>query len=236
VFITRMAVLLGGKAKLTKTKAREYNSVVERLEDIIRYWFDHASKFYTQQTVDHPFKVYIVYSKCYESIVRSFTFPKWCELVEYKHKNIDRVNSIEYYSKYNNQPVSISRIDADDWYSDDYFDYLSSDCELTDPGRNLTTHLHKWLRLYNRQTGEISLPQHFSSPGFATNTFKPMDTSQIPMHLSLWPHGNIKRSPHITPSNIFCMQSVGCNVVNKWRFNTRPEKDIGSVSNFYIPK
>jgi hypothetical protein len=229
-----MAVMLGGKARLRRTKSKDYDTVAERIEDIVKYWFAHGSKFYTQQTVDHQFKVYIVYSKCYEKIVRSFTFPEWCILTE--SKDIDKINNPTFYTEYNNQQLSVTRVDADDWYSNDYFEYLSRDHKPTDPNRKLTTHLHKWIRLYDRTTGQVSTPQHFSSPGFASMTFNSFNTKHIPMRLALWPHGNIKRRPHTTPEDIYGIQSVGCNVVNKWRYSCKPEPHFAQLDRFYIPK
>jgi len=229
IFITRIAVLLGGKAKITHTKQKIYSTISDRLNDVVKYWQRHASRFYELQSKDDPFKVYLVYSPCYEHIVRSFEFPNWCVLT--KDRKIDRIRSPEIYNAYDGQKLSVSRIDADDWYSNDYFEYLN--CSANEPG--VKTHLHKNIRLYDRSSKKISVPQPFSSPGFASIVFNEFDKSLIPLNTTLWPHGDIKRRPHVTPEHTYCMQSVGCNVVNKWRKNSKEETNHESLSRFYIP-
>ena len=235
VFVTRIAVRLGGKARLTKTRMKQYDNINDRLSDIINYWLQHANKFYTRQTVDDPFQVYLVYSKQYENVVKSFTYPDWCRLTTDKY--IHRVASKAVYDAYDGKALSVSRIDADDWYSDDYFEYLNEDHEYTNKVKQYTCHLHKWIRMYDRQTSKISTPQHFSSPGFASVTIPNFRKNMISYGIEMWPHGDIKRRPHYTPDAIYGMQSVGCNVVNKWRPHTKSDTAYMQDNNrFYIPK
>lgn len=229
IFVTRMAVVLGGRARITKTLNKQYDTPRDRIDDIIKYWFDVASKFYTQQTVDQSFKVYVVYSQCYEDVVRSYTYPEWCVLT--CDKSIDKMRNVGDFKEYNDMPLSLSRVDADDWYSNDYFEYMSA----TPGDEYLTTHLHKRIRLYNRNTNKISTPQRFSSPGFASITFPKFNVNRLPTNLPLWPHGNIKRRQHFTPNKIYCVQSVGCNVVNKWRRSAKIETDKSDLDRYYIP-
>lgn len=235
VFITRMAVILGGSAKLKRTKHREYDTVNDRLNDIIKYWFNHASKFYTSQTVDHPFVLYIVYSEHYKDVVLSYNWPDWCILT--RNKDIDHINDKSIFGAYDNKPLSVSRIDADDWYSNDYFEYLSQDHKLTHNKHFYTTHLHKELYLFDRYHNRISVPVKFSSPGFASITFSKFMTGLLPLNTGLWPHGMIKRRPHYTPEEKYGIQSVGCNVVNKWRPCTKLLQNGADIlsSRFYIP-
>lgn len=234
IFITRLAVVLGGKASITKTKNKLYDSPVDRIRDVIEYWFNHASKFYTQQTVDHNFKVYLVYSDRYRDVVKSYAYPEWCVLTRDKRVDTVRENISGYYY---NDSLSVTRIDADDWYSNDYFEYLAQDHEITDMDNMNTTHLHKRVHLFNRTNLLISQPQQFSSPGFASVTFKKLDRSKLPINLKLWPHGSIKHRKHLTPSEIYGMQSVGCNVVNKWRVSSKPAPGRHEImKRFYTPK
>ena len=229
VFITRIAVVLGGKARVTHTKQKIYSTIKDRLNDVIQYWQDHASKFYELQTIDNPFKLYPVYSPCYEDVVRSFDYPDWCVLTT--NRMVDRTKHPDIYNAHHDQKLSVTRVDADDWYSNDYFDYLNRCASLA--GQH--TYLHKKIRLYDRISNKISTPQPFSSPGFASMVFNTFDKYKIPLNTSLWPHGDIKRRPHTTPEEIYCMQSVGCNVVNKWRKNSKEETISTDINRFYIP-
>ncbi len=231
LFITRIAVELGGSARITKTQHREYSSPNDRIDNIIKYWLSHASKFYTRQTKDCPFRVYLIYSGKYKDVIMSHTFPEWVTLST--NKNLDRPTG-KVYEKYLDQRISVSRIDADDWYSDDYFDYLSTDHKPTDLTNNTTTVLHQSIRFFCRYRQVVSKPVYFPSPPFGSIIFNKYLDAPI-LRFRLWPHGNIIKRPHLVPDKCHAMQSVGCNVVNKWRHSAHIETTLGDIDNFYIP-
>ena len=230
LFITRLAVELGGKANPLRARNRAYVDINDRLQDIIKYWLDHATKFYTQQTVDQPFSVYLVYSTKYRDVVTSFNYPKWVQLII--DKNFDRLNNRQLMKSHEGKRLSVSRVDADDWYSNDLFEYLDQDHETTWE-KYLTAHLYKRVRIYDRLGKRVSTPAQFSSPGFCSYTIPRFNTDMSPLPFKMWPHGNIKRRPHLSIVRDYCMQSVGCNVVNKWRPYYKVDTD--NLSRFYIP-
>lgn len=235
IFITRIAVQITGSAKTTVTQYKTYNNIDERLHDIIDYWFKHGSKFYELQTVDHPFVVYLVYSKMYEHVIQQYTYPPW--VVTTTDQAIDQLKPKHIYTPLIGKDVSVSRIDADDWYCNNYFDYISQDHAYTDSSIKLTTHLHKRIRFYDRVNNRVSTPQYFASPAFATRVYRDFTDKLIPSrHLKLWPHGDIKNRSHNTPDQSMCIQSVGCNIMNRWKVGTSAEPDGELYNNFYIPK
>lgn len=233
LFITRLAVAITGKASRLQTKLKTYDSINDRIQDIIQYWHSHASKFYTQQTIDSPFKVFLVYSDKFESIVKSFDYPDWVHLT--RDRAIDKICNRGKFERYDQSPMSLTRIDADDWYSNDYFEMLQHDHETTHDKLKMTTLLHKRILQFNRSNNTVSLPVTYTSPGFASYVFKQFDKKMMPVNIRLWPHGQIKRRPHITPDGLYCMQSVGINAVNRWRMNTTVDNNPPE-SRFYIPK
>lgn len=232
IFITRLAVVIPGKASRLETRLKKYSSIQERISDIIQYWSDHASKFYTLQTIDSPFKVFLIYSKRYEDVVKSFDYPDWVELC--LDRRIDSIADRQIFEQYDNEPMSVSRIDADDWYSNDYFDMLEQSYVPTHKNLDMSIILNKNIIQFNRANNDVSYPIRYSSPGFASLVFNKFSKNYIPVNIRLWPHGSIKRMIHIEPTQLNCMQSVGINAVNKWRMNT-PINYSPPVDRFYIP-
>ena len=234
-FFTRLAVRMVNNKNLgmlLNTRSKKYDNIQDRLNDIISYWQKYASKFYDQQTVDDPFHVYLIYSPAYVDIVKSFDYPKWVTLTT--DTNIDRCRNLKMFIPVDNNKLSISRIDADDWYSSDYFEYLNRDFEFTYPGKNLTVHLHKWVVQLNRLSTKLSTPCHFKSPPYGTFTFNKFDLKHIPLNMPLWPHGNLIKYKHIIPKEIYALQSVGLNVINKWRHSNKfADKEL--CDRFHIP-
>jgi hypothetical protein len=244
IFITRLAVYIASRRnppeKVLQTRCKVYDCIEDRISDIIKYWLVHASRFYTQQTIDHPFKVMLVYDPMYENTVKQFNFPSWVELTT--DIKIDRLGThSKFLSQYDNSKLSVSRIDADDWFSNDYFEYLAQDHPptITREDHELSVHLHKRIIQYQRSEKwsqpRVSNPVRFSSPGFASYTFNNFNTKDLrSFGLRLWPHGNIKKYNHITPETIYGLQSVGINVANKWRHrNTSSGPEV--TDRFYIP-
>jgi hypothetical protein len=232
VFITRLAVDMRKPKKSNFDRLRRmFDTIEDRIDNIITYWQEHASQFYTNQTIDSPFTVYLVYSPVYESVVRSYSFPEWA--IPVTVTDLDRITHPHIYDRYDMKSLSVSRLDADDWYANDYFEYLERDHEIGYIDKQLTIHLHKFVNQYNRSSKLLSGPVRFSSPGFASITFNEFRKSYMPVNMRLWPHGSIKKYKHQTPTELYGIQSVGLNVVNKWRHNNvtvEPDRE-----RYYIP-
>jgi len=232
VFVTRLAVdLRKPKSANLDRLRRGFNTIEERIDGIINYWQEHASQFYVNQTIDSPFTVYLVYSPVYECIVRSHDLPPWA--IPTTTTDLDRVTHPHIYDKFDTKRLSVSRVDADDWYVNDYFEYLERDHEIGYVDKQLTVHLHQFINQYNRSSNLLSGPVRFSSPGFASLTFNKFYKANMPINMRLWPHGSIKKYKHQTPTELYGIQSVGINVVNKWRHNNicvEPDRE-----RYYIP-
>jgi len=130
---------------------------VEETEWHVRFWRDYAGKFYEHQTKDAPFTVCLRYDPEYEGLVKSFDWPQYvilttAEVYEWLPANVKP-----------GARITATAVDADDSYSVDFLEYLSS---LTLPARMLL--IHHRLRQYHVPTGRLSQQVYHERPNLAT--------------------------------------------------------------------
>ena len=182
-------------------------SSVERTKKYCQLWLKCSSAFYTAQTKAAPFMVAIQYSPRYEGVVRSFTWPEWVKLTTH-------IRMFEFVNqeKLAGQRVLMSRLDADDSYSVNFFEALE-----TEPAGLL---LHKRFKQFNMATGELTAEMRRNAPHFATLIF-----DQLPSTL-VWEdtagidnnHKHLEKFPHRELGGCFCLERVtGFNVGNFWK-------------------
>lgn len=181
----------------------------EETERSIRLWFDEARLFYERQTQPAPFRVVLRYHDDYADVVESFDYPDWAETSllapdDWLRRNVPV-----------GQACALSRIDSDDSFANDYFEYLAEvRASRTDEPCLVA---HRILRQYHLGRRELSVPMIYrKSLSFATilaPSFDPaMDLTGVTGH-----HHSYFRRPHMTPDRDYALQRItDRNAYNAW--------------------
>lgn len=148
---TRIAVLPSAVTKGLEPRTPE------RIAWDCRFWLDYSSKFYERQTKDVPFTVCLMHHDTYADVLRQFDWPKYVKLVNQECSDWFAENIKP------GERVTLTRIDSDDSYSVDFFEYLDS---FDFPARVLA--LHKLQRQYDVLGRRLSQPVYHERPAFAT--------------------------------------------------------------------
>lgn len=203
------------------------NQKIERRPDdvtarAIELWLNRSSKFYEGQTVDAPFKVMLMVSESYKHVWSAYKFPPYAELTTLQVYDWGpRV--IESGAE-----VTLTRLDCDDSYSVDLFEFLA-----TLPGyRQHLRVLYYWMRQYHVATRRMTAPVLTAAPQFCSIYYpafpevkptrddgkpgKPTMETTAPFYGIVGNHGKFPQQPHIdAPGCYALMRETGYNVVNR---------------------
>lgn len=185
----------------------------DTIREIVSFWLDIAGTFCGRQTVQSPCYAIALYSPRYEQIIRSYSFPKWVILAD--HSKYDPKNILAEFS---GEPASFSRVDADDWYANDYAAYLESSLAGIKEPREFF--LHNSYYQYDRRRDVTSAnPVVHSSPPFASFVYREInnDSLNLPLSPVIGDHSKFKTWPHRKVVGCFAMQSIGRNLANVWQ-------------------
>jgi hypothetical protein len=183
----------------------------EHIRCIIKLWLEKASLFYTRQTAPLDFRVVLLYDDRYADVVSEFTYPVWSCL------STDSVT--QWLNAHASGPVTLTRIDADDSFSVDFFDYLRS---LSFQERTLI--LYKRLRHYDISRRILSEELWHPSPHFATLYFP--DLPKLDEHENAGrgilrgihgDHSTYHRHAHVVPEKCYALARItGRNIYNRY--------------------
>ena len=210
LFITRLAV--------AKVHPGHPTASPDRIRAIIKLWLEKASLFYTEQTQRSEFKVVLLYDSLHEATVKEFSYPAWAE------PTVQPFQCWLGQQKFAGKPVTLSRVDADDSYSVDFFAYLDS----LDFEAPRTLILHKKYLQYNMSSKLMLGPLHHYTPHFATLHFQsfpdfgqpniePLMRGDSVLHGIFGNHGSYHSRPHVTSPQCFALERItGWNVYNRF--------------------
>jgi hypothetical protein len=157
VFLTRFAV-----DRKVMTKGRFSKRSAAHIDRLIQFWFKFGNKFYFEQTIDRGFEVRLIYSECYKDLVFSYDYPKFVKFYEYTPIcNLKPWRFLDDVPR----PCLVHKIDSDDQYSYDFFDYV----EKAVNGRYRDRHhamLHKRFIQFDTRTRKTSPTIVMSAPHF----------------------------------------------------------------------
>jgi len=149
---------------------KNYELYEDRIFDIVNYWVNNTSKFYEEQKSKDTFEVFLLYSKRFKSILDMFYFPKWAKLIECSSEQVFSDSCIHYFDedfkkKYEGVPISISRTDADDFFSNNIFNIISQHQRSHDDPYYLIIYktFRQYLRWSEEYTEEITTLDNWSS-------------------------------------------------------------------------
>ena len=197
------------KVRLGSPRLDSFNSASERIASDINFWLDHGSKFYERQTVDREFEVLLGYDKIHEEIVKSFSYPdyvKLCGPIGHGDGFVNQLSNralVEKFLSSQGKPMSIHMIDADDWFRDDFIEFMESeDWSQTKQGlfnyhhSGLVDHpfdkkqyslvTHNWYRKYDLVSNQYSEPIRDPAGYFASCVYNSFNI-ELPM---IYNHGN----------------------------------------------
>lgn len=142
------------------------------VKHVIAVWRQIASQCYEAQTVPLDFSVVLLYSKCNTDLVDAHKWPHWVRLCEARdHSDEERrggIDAITHWVRDNvsaGEQISMSRIDADDSWATDWFEFLQTLPKRYDERTLLLYHLQMQ---YEMSNDLLAGPFWHPSPMFAT--------------------------------------------------------------------
>ena len=228
------------KPMLKTPRLRAFKTIEDRLSYDINFWIKQVSQSYENQTYKNDFEVHMLYDEKYESLVRSFKYPSYVNLLgPFNYSRYINLSTSPLFksilSDYDNQSIAIHKIDSDDWYRNDFFEYFTKvNFKLTSPHYCLIT--HNSYRKFNLKTKEITKPI-IDFPGFTCSTiYDKFDKNKIESlsylpHSDMWmAHFNLHTHQRIMNENPMLLQTIGVNLSNDWGdLNRFPiDKDINN--------
>lgn len=195
----------------------------EDTEKAIALWHSQASKFYERQTVSANFTVCLMYSPSYQYLMDCFQWPDYVQLTT--------LQCYDWFPRHvrPGAEVTMSRLDCDDSFSIDLFEYLNELPKLYDKH---TLILYFWVRQYHVARRQLTKPLFFKTPQFATIYYpefprlEPVKDDGRPGKKTMFPtapfygivgnHGKYPQQPHVDAPGVYAlMRETGINVVNK---------------------
>tara|TARA_B110000263_G_C15175746_1_gene449117 strand:+ start:153 stop:917 length:765 start_codon:yes stop_codon:yes gene_type:complete len=236
VFITPLAWDLSEyhpQERLLQSSFEEgpYSSYEDRIFGIVNYWICHTSKFYTKQKSKDTFEVFLLYSKRFRPILDMFYFPEWVKLVECSPEQVfsDSCSFLldeKFREKYEGCPVSISRTDADDIFSNNIFNIISSHKEQSSLPYFLIIYktFRQYLRWSEEWTEKVTTPDNWSSGNVSlvlnpySESLKDNENEFIKNLDLLANHSELpSRCDYREESKCSFVQTLGSNLANtKW--------------------
>lgn len=216
LFFTRLAVRAGAVARGRRDRSPEN---IRRYVDL---WHDAASAFYARQTVRSDFRVVLFYDSLYEAVVKSRPLPHWAEASRGFYPEW-----LERHPGLVGKPVYLTRLDADDSYSVDFFEVLSA---LRLERRTLI--LHKRFKQYDLRTQALTNQLRHPSPHFATVYFPrlpPFNSDTLDAFTGIvGDHTRYSARPHIEAPGCLALERItGFNVDNQFMKVWGTRRDVG---------
>ena len=138
------------------------------VKHIIEVWRETASLCYRNQTEGLDFTVVLLYSAVNKDLLDKYEWPPWVEFHECNGQTWS-TKGVPLWVQKNIKPgeaVTLSRIDADDSWSNDWFAFLNT---LSYEEKTLI--LYNWQHQYHMTDDMFSAPVYHPSPMFATLYF-----------------------------------------------------------------
>lgn len=222
-------------------RLKEFSSIEDRLCADIEYWQSTVSKSYENQTINKDFKIYMLYDQKFHDLVHSYSFPDYVSLLgpfDYKrHANLSISplfrNALQEEASAKN--ISIHRIDSDDWYRNDFFEYHDNlNLEQGPQPYHLITH-NNYIK-FNRITNEVTKPL-YDHPSFVCSTTyhnfnldnfsnEKSITDYLP-HQDMWTaHYLLHKHQRIINEEVMFLQTIGINLGNEWGDRRRFPLDL----------
>lgn len=198
------------RAHFSRTAAAtSFSRTFEETERSIRLWFDEASLFYERQTLPEPFRVVLRYHEDYAEVVRSFRYPEWAKL------SLDAPDDWIRKHVASGQTCTLSRVDSDDSFSNDYFEYLA-DVRSTS-AQDLQLVLHRILRQYRVDSRELSVPMIYRKSLAFASIFVPHFIPEMDLTGVVGHHHSYVDRPHVSPERDYVLQRITeRNAFNDW--------------------
>jgi len=224
VFFTRLALRAGAIASGRGTRHLNH---IRRYVDL---WHDASSVFYTHQTVEAGFRVVLFYDALYAEAVHARPLPHWAEaFCGFYPAWLAR------HTELAGKPVYLTRLDADDSYSIDFFEALAS-LKL----QQHTLILHKRFKQYDLRTDKLTNQLRHPSPHFATVYFPEFpqfgpDTADAFTGV-FGDHTRYSARAHVEAPGCLALERItGFNVDNQFMKVWGTKRDVG-VSAALDPK
>ena len=200
-FFTRIA-LEGNKIHPTYATLPD-----DQIARYIEFWLRYSRQFYEHQDGDFDFKVGLMYSRCYAHLLSDYTFPDYVDLTMDHPAHWIRNNCVGL------GPVTVTRVDADDSYSNDFMGFLGELGSMTQDALLLWKQIHQ----YDVASDTFYAPLTHGSPMFATiyrpnmAPFDPEDcisTDGTPLLGIVGNHGKYHLHDHVAPPTPYALMRI----------------------------